>query len=434
MVIGNTVLYGATRGRAFFRGLAGERFGVRNSGVHAVIEGVGDHGCEYMTGGRVVVLGPTGRNFAAGMSGGVAYVLDEEDVFAERCNQQIVDLEEPSADDLEELRALVEEHGERTESPVAARVLRDWDDLSGAWVKVMPRDYKRALAEMAEQEAAGGGGRVARRASQRKRGGDRGHARRRPRGGIGVGRGRRHRRGRRVRAVGELGGFLKIHRENGPKRPVGERLHDFREYQASLPVPKLQEQGARCMECGIPFCHSGCPLGNLIPDWNDLVYRDRWREAIDPLHATNNFPEFTGRICPAPCEAACVLDINDDAVTIKQIEQSRSSTGPSRRAGSSPSRRRCAAATAGRGDRLRPGRAGRGRASSTSSGTRSPCTSATTVSAACCATACPTSSSTRTWSSGAWTSWRRRASRFGPAWTSAATSPATSCASASTPW
>ncbi|GAC1325501.1 MAG: glutamate synthase subunit beta [Thermoleophilaceae bacterium] len=121
--------------------------------------------------------------------------------------------------------------------------------------------------------------------------------------------------------MGELGGFMKIHRVNGSKRPVAERVGDFREYQLPLAVPELRAQGARCMDCGIPFCHSGCPLGNLIPDWNDLVYRDRWREAIDALHATNNFPEFTGRICPAPCESACVLDINDDAVTIKQIEQ-----------------------------------------------------------------------------------------------------------------
>jgi glutamate synthase (NADPH) small chain len=123
-------------------------------------------------------------------------------------------------------------------------------------------------------------------------------------------------------AMGELGGFLNIVRVNGPKRPVSERVHDYREYQEPLPVEELQQQGARCMECGVPFCHSGCPLGNLIPDWNDLVYRDRWKDAIEALHATNNFPEFTGRICPAPCESACVLDINDDAVTIKQIEVS----------------------------------------------------------------------------------------------------------------
>jgi glutamate synthase (NADPH/NADH) small chain len=121
--------------------------------------------------------------------------------------------------------------------------------------------------------------------------------------------------------MGEIGGFLKIHRVNGPKRPIPERVHDFEEYQLPLAEPELKEQGARCMDCGIPFCHSGCPLGNLIPDWNDAIYRGRWRDAKTIAEATNNFPEFTGRICPAPCEAACVLDINDDAVTIKQIEQ-----------------------------------------------------------------------------------------------------------------
>ncbi|HET9010480.1 MAG TPA: glutamate synthase subunit beta [Gemmatimonadaceae bacterium] len=121
--------------------------------------------------------------------------------------------------------------------------------------------------------------------------------------------------------MGELGGFLKIHRVGHDKRPIEERIGDFKEYTLPVAEPQLREQGARCMDCGIPFCHSGCPLGNLIPDWNDLVYRDRWQDAIKALHATNNFPEFTGRICPAPCEAACVLDINDDAVTIKQIEQ-----------------------------------------------------------------------------------------------------------------
>ncbi|MBV9212072.1 MAG: glutamate synthase large subunit [Actinobacteria bacterium] len=150
VVIGNTVLYGATNGRAFFRGLAGERFCVRNSGVHAVVEGVGDHGCEYMTGGRAVILGPTGRNFAAGMSGGVAYVLDPEGAFPSRCNTEMVELEEPADEDLEEVRALVEEHRERTGSTVAERVLAEWESLCGAWVKVMPLDYKRVLRERAE--------------------------------------------------------------------------------------------------------------------------------------------------------------------------------------------------------------------------------------------------------------------------------------------
>ncbi|HYM54942.1 MAG TPA: glutamate synthase-related protein, partial [Solirubrobacteraceae bacterium] len=126
VIVGNTVLYGATAGRAFFRGLAGERFAVRNSGAWAVVEGVGDHGCEYMTGGRVVVLGPTGRNFAAGMSGGAAYVLDEDGTFSKRCNMGMVGFEELSEADAIELRAMVEEHRERTASPVAARVLERW--------------------------------------------------------------------------------------------------------------------------------------------------------------------------------------------------------------------------------------------------------------------------------------------------------------------
>ena len=154
VVVGNTVLYGATGGRAFFRGLAGERFCVRNSGVHAVVEGVGDHGCEYMTGGRVVILGPTGRNFAAGMSGGIAYVLDPDGAFPSKCNTEMVELEAPTEEDFEELRALVEEHRERTGSAVAERVLAEWDALLGGWVKVMPLDYKRVLRERAEAEAA----------------------------------------------------------------------------------------------------------------------------------------------------------------------------------------------------------------------------------------------------------------------------------------
>jgi glutamate synthase (NADPH/NADH) large chain/glutamate synthase (ferredoxin) len=156
VIVGNTVLYGATAGRAFFRGLAGERFGVRNSGACAVVEGVGDHCCEYMTGGRVVVLGATGRNFAAGMSGGVAYVLDEEGAFARRCNMGMVGFDPLSTDDAIELRAMIEEHLKRTDSPVAARVLADWDGLlgRGAFVKVMPHDYKRVLAELAQEPVA----------------------------------------------------------------------------------------------------------------------------------------------------------------------------------------------------------------------------------------------------------------------------------------
>jgi glutamate synthase (NADPH/NADH) small chain len=120
--------------------------------------------------------------------------------------------------------------------------------------------------------------------------------------------------------MGKVTGFIEIKRKKHPTRPIEERIRDWHEVYLPSATADLQAQGARCMDCGIPFCHQGCPLGNLIPDWNDLVYRDRWRTAIDRLHATNNFPEFTGRLCPAPCEGSCVLGINDDAVTIKDIE------------------------------------------------------------------------------------------------------------------
>jgi glutamate synthase (NADPH/NADH) small chain len=116
-------------------------------------------------------------------------------------------------------------------------------------------------------------------------------------------------------------GFLKYtHRETPARRPVDLRLRDWKEVYEDFSHEALEHQASRCMDCGIPFCHNGCPLGNLIPEWNDLVYRDRWRDAIERLHATNNFPEFTGRLCPAPCEASCVLGINQDPVTIKQVE------------------------------------------------------------------------------------------------------------------
>jgi glutamate synthase (NADPH/NADH) small chain len=120
--------------------------------------------------------------------------------------------------------------------------------------------------------------------------------------------------------MGKPTGFLEIGRELPERRPVAERVKDWREINRELPEEKVRAQGARCMNCGIPFCHKGCPLGNIIPDWNDLVYRNRWREALDRLLATNNFPEFTGRLCPAPCEGSCVLGINADPVAIKQIE------------------------------------------------------------------------------------------------------------------
>ena len=121
--------------------------------------------------------------------------------------------------------------------------------------------------------------------------------------------------------MGKPTGFIEFEREVPTRRPVAERVNDWKEIYEPFSIVKVQTQGARCMDCGVPFCHNGCPLNNIIPDWNDLAYRDRWKDAIRVLHSTNNFPEFTGRICPAPCESACVLGINEPPVTIKNIER-----------------------------------------------------------------------------------------------------------------
>jgi glutamate synthase (ferredoxin) len=156
IIIGNVAFYGATSGEAFISGLAGERFCVRNSGARAVVEGVGDHGCEYMTGGSVIVLGRTGRNFAAGMSGGIAYVVDWDEKFESRCNLEMVDLESlKDAFEIDEVKGLIEKHHAHTGSPLADRVLKNWKDVLPRIVRVIPRDYARMLKAFDEVKAAG---------------------------------------------------------------------------------------------------------------------------------------------------------------------------------------------------------------------------------------------------------------------------------------
>ncbi|MBC8096418.1 MAG: glutamate synthase subunit alpha, partial [Akkermansiaceae bacterium] len=155
IIIGNVALYGATGGEIFVRGMAGERFGVRNSGVNAVVEAIGDHGCEYMTGGTVVVLGPTGRNFAAGMSGGVAYILDEKGELPAKCNMQLVGIEHLDKEDVATLKTMIENHAINTKSIRAAAILKDWDKILPKFVKVMPKDYKRVLAAIKKAQADG---------------------------------------------------------------------------------------------------------------------------------------------------------------------------------------------------------------------------------------------------------------------------------------
>jgi glutamate synthase (ferredoxin) len=156
IIVGNVLLYGATAGEVFIRGIAGERFAVRNSGVNTVVEGIGDHGCEYMTGGRVVVIGPTGRNFAAGMSGGIAYVLAHKDSFKIRCNLGMVDLEEIEDDeDFNSIKTLLNKHVEYTKSTVAKNILDNWKEYQSKFIKVMPKDYKRVLAAIKKAREEG---------------------------------------------------------------------------------------------------------------------------------------------------------------------------------------------------------------------------------------------------------------------------------------
>jgi glutamate synthase (NADPH/NADH) large chain len=254
IIAGNVIAYGATGGEIFLRGIVGERFCVRNSGAVAVVEGVGDHGCEYMTGGRVVVLGPTGRNFGAGMSGGIAYVYDPTAVFAAKVNYEMVELEPLDDDRRQFLRDTVARHRDETGSAVAERMLADWDADVDAFRKVMPKDYKRVLTVIAEA---------------------------RPPASTRPDRRRSWRQSWRLSEGGDVTdeGFLKWDRET-PQTAAGAGAGQATGRRSTRTFPMetlLKHQAGRCMDCGIPFCNNGCPLGNLIPDWNDLVYRDHWR-------------------------------------------------------------------------------------------------------------------------------------------------------------
>ncbi|CAH1799875.1 unnamed protein product [Owenia fusiformis] len=357
ILVGNVCLYGATQGKALFRGVTAERFCVRNSGAIAVCEGVGDHGCEYMTGGRVIVLGETGRNFAAGMSGGIAYVLNSCKLFETRCNMAMVDLEALDlADDMDFVKTTIQEFVDKTGSEVGERVLKDWPESAKSFVKVFPKEYRRALEEKAKEEEA---------EAEAKRIADiNGHINGEANGDVDLenenyGHGgddlQQHERlqekpkhqtdgltsknaavvdieetipdvvieNRKIEKLDKIRGFIKYERGTGQYRDAKKRMDDWGEIYNHKGVKKnLKTQAARCMECGVPFCQSnhGCPLGNIIPRFNDLVFNDDWKQALEVLSQTNNFPEFTGRACPAPCEGACVLGIHSPAVTIKNIE------------------------------------------------------------------------------------------------------------------
>ncbi|KAK9458560.1 uncharacterized protein V1516DRAFT_643968 [Lipomyces oligophaga] len=343
ILIGNVCLYGATLGHCFFRGVAAERFAVRNSGAVAVVEGCGDHGCEYMTGGRVVILGPTGRNFAAGMSGGIAYVLDMAQEFQDKVNMELVELSgvtDPA--EVAFLRGLIEDHRHFTESTIADRILNDFNRFLPRFVKVLPLDYKAVLEAEAQKKA------------EAKKLID-------PMTALGLSRNptptpeisaengvlpikvdeikkeepklqdledsildvsSETRNSNKIVKLDKTKGFMKYKRRAEKYRNPKTRVKDWAELSTRLTKEELQFQTARCMDCGVPFCQSdtGCPISNIIPKWNELVFKDQWKDALNRLLMTNNFPEFTGRVCPAPCEGACVLGINEDPVGIKSVE------------------------------------------------------------------------------------------------------------------
>ncbi|XP_025667074.1 glutamate synthase [NADH], amyloplastic isoform X2 [Arachis hypogaea] len=336
IVIGNVALYGATRGEAYFNGMAAERFCVRNSGAKAVVEGVGDHGCEYMTGGIVVVLGNTGRNFAAGMSGGIAYVLDMDGKFQSRCNQELVDLDKvEEEEDIITLRMLIQQHQRHTDSVLAKEVLSDFENLLPKFIKVFPREYKRVLAGMKSKEAsknASSPAAIAEEGPDEAELNEKDAFEELKKMAAASSNGKpsqveqaeSSKRPSRVTDAVKHRGFVAYEREGVQYRDPNVRMNDWKEVmEESKPGPLLKTQSARCMDCGTPFCHqenSGCPLGNKIPEFNELVYQNRWREALERLLETNNFPEFTGRVCPAPCEGSCVLGIIENPVSIKSIE------------------------------------------------------------------------------------------------------------------
>ncbi|OLY79109.1 putative glutamate synthase [NADPH] [Smittium mucronatum] len=315
IIAGNVCLYGATSGEAYFGGVAAERFAVRNSGAKAVIEGVGDHGCEYMTGGIVVILGKTGKNFGAGMSGGVAYVYTENfEVFKSNCNLEMVELKKMTLKDSKEVHKLIENHCKFCNSKISYRILTNWDVESSKFIKVISPEYEKILQEkipripskdkvdkklnemddklsnIVDLEDSVPNGDAIRTSEKREY---------------------------------KLRGFMRQKRETEIYRDPKKRINDWNEINSRFPKNKLIAQASRCMDCGIPFCqsdYSGCPIGNKIPKWNDLIFSGDWKSAFESLMSTNNFPEFTGRVCPAPCEGACVLGINSAPVNIKSIE------------------------------------------------------------------------------------------------------------------
>ena len=285
VLIGNVCLYGATSGTCFFRGVAAERFAVRNSGATAVVEGVGDHGCEYMTGGRVLILGSTGRNFAAGMSGGIAYILDLHQDFMSKLNPEMV--EASGIDDPAEIafvRGLIEDHHHYTGSELAARILLDFNRALPRFVKILPVDYKRVLEEEAAKAAEAKRaeyqlpllpGNPVRELHEKNLKEKHAHEKKSDLQDIEETVGDAAVEKKRSLVLDKTRGFMKYQRRSEKYRSAKTRTRDWAELSKRLDEDELKYQAARCMDCGVPFCQSdsGCPISNIIPKWNELVFQ-----------------------------------------------------------------------------------------------------------------------------------------------------------------
>ncbi len=287
-IIGNTCLYGATGGELYAAGQAGERFAVRNSGATAVVEAVGYHGCEYMTSGIVVVLGRTGANFAAGMTGGRAFVLDMDKSFERRCNPAQVNVSKLDTDEGSEDKALVkqliESHVQYTGSDWGQRIL---DNFEHFMLKFRVVDPKQENRELPATHGATEGGRMSKL---------------------------------NIRSRFE---FIDRERASPHKRSTESRRHEFLEIYEPFQQAEGAAQSERCIACGNPYCQWKCPVHNFIPDWLKLAAEGRIIEAAELAHQTNSLPEICGRICPQDrlCEGACTLNNGFGAVTIGAVER-----------------------------------------------------------------------------------------------------------------
>ncbi|CCK69476.1 glutamate synthase (NADH) KNAG_0C03720 [Huiozyma naganishii CBS 8797] len=329
VIVGNTCFYGATSGKAFISGSAGERFAVRNSGAEICIEAVtGNNAFEYMTGGRAVVLTEmTSVNAFSGATGGIIYCyVQNKGSFEVSINKDTIELEaELDHEDAQYVEQMIQEHLEKTGSPRAQELLSDLASHIGNFVKVIPTDYKKALLsvklESRQQTSSIANGGKSKKAisngstlSEPKLQDIEDY----------IVQGKTPRK--------KVPNFVKFkHKLPQITTPASERLGDWLEFQNGLSTKDIKTQALRCMDCGTPFCQSdleyGCPVSNQIPQFNNFVAGGEWKLALETLLRTNNFPEFTGRVCPAPCEGSCTLGISEDPVGIKSIERQIIETG-----------------------------------------------------------------------------------------------------------